>query len=291
MTEIGAIDPGDQFTITRPMGVSFLALLNGVPALVMLPMLLIAGVFILSEADLLALLLLLVLLVGQVLSLVCAYGLWTLKPFGRTLQIVLAVIGLLGFPVGTIISLMILYFMWRPGIKLIFSGRDVASFSQSERGEIQRTQSGGGVLIVIIIVIVMATCFAGLIAAIAIPNFLNAVDRGRQKRTMADIQSLATSVEAYAVDHDEYPVFGSLDELRELVEPTYIIKAPSVDGWGYSFFCEGDADGYLIRSPGKDGVLDVADPRSYRGGRSGDFNADIVLENGEFLQWPQGLQH
>ena len=37
----------------------------------------------------------------------------------------------------------------------------------------------------------------GIIAAIAIPNLLNAIDRGKQKRTMADLRSVGIAVEAY----------------------------------------------------------------------------------------------
>ena len=35
----------------------------------------------------------------------------------------------------------------------------------------------------------------GIIAAIAIPNLLNAIDRGKQKRTMADMKALAVALD------------------------------------------------------------------------------------------------
>ena len=31
---------------------------------------------------------------------------------------------------------------------------------------------------------------------------MNAIDRGKQKRTMADIRAVATAVDSYAVDHN-----------------------------------------------------------------------------------------
>ena len=45
----------------------------------------------------------------------------------------------------------------------------------------------------------------GIIVAIAIPNLLNAIQRAKQRRTMGDMRSTATAVEAYAVDLNRYP--------------------------------------------------------------------------------------
>ena len=36
-------------------------------------------------------------------EIVCAIGLWNLKSYGRTIQLVLSFIGLLGIPFGTVI--------------------------------------------------------------------------------------------------------------------------------------------------------------------------------------------
>src|SRR5207247_10856727 len=45
----------------------------------------------------------------------------------------------------------------------------------------------------------------GIVAAIAIPNLLTAMQRSKQARTIADIRTLATAAEAYGTDHPEYP--------------------------------------------------------------------------------------
>ena len=44
-----------------------------------------------------------------------AYSLWQLKGWARLVTTVLAVIGLLGFPIGTIMSLIMLYILWVDG--------------------------------------------------------------------------------------------------------------------------------------------------------------------------------
>ncbi len=66
--------------------------------------------------------------------------------------------------------------------------------------------SKGFTLIELLIVVAII----GIIAAIAIPNLLNAIDRGKQKRTMADMRSIGTAVESYAIDSNIYPVGGTL---------------------------------------------------------------------------------
>jgi len=49
-----------------------------------------------------------------------AYGLWNLRPWARTVAIIFAIIGLLGFPIGTIISIIILWYLFKPEIKEAF---------------------------------------------------------------------------------------------------------------------------------------------------------------------------
>jgi prepilin-type N-terminal cleavage/methylation domain-containing protein len=68
-----------------------------------------------------------------------------------------------------------------------------------------RKQTGFTLIELLIVVAII-----GIIAAIAIPNLLNAIDRGKQKRSMADMRSIGTAVESYSVDVNFYPISTSM---------------------------------------------------------------------------------
>src|SRR6266568_944541 len=73
-----------------------------------------------------------VLLILGALSLAAGVGLWKMREWGRTLQIVLACIGLLGIPLGTIISILLLVYFTRPHVKLLFSGKRLDQLTPDE---------------------------------------------------------------------------------------------------------------------------------------------------------------
>jgi competence protein ComGC len=74
------------------------------------------------------------------------------------------------------------------------------------------------IIIVVAVVALLVVAIGGIVAAIAIPNFMTATQRAKQKRTMADIQSVATAVEAYSADKNGYPKVQSYDELRPFTQ-------------------------------------------------------------------------
>lgn len=160
--------------------------------------------------------------------------------------------------------------------------------------------STGTTIAIVIGAAFVVVAVVGIIAAIAIPNLLNAVNRARQKRTMADMRTIGTSVEAFALDQGYYPTIRSFDEMAEIIEPVYLKHLPRADGWQNSFeyTCWQEdpespgCDNYLIASPARDGVFDLADLSAYSGAgeRTRDMDCDIVYINGTFVQFPEGIQ-
>ncbi|MBX7245780.1 MAG: type II secretion system protein GspG [Candidatus Sumerlaeaceae bacterium] len=61
-----------------------------------------------------------------------------------------------------------------------------------------------------LIELLIVVAIIAILAAIAVPNFLEAQVRSKVSRAMADIRSLATAVEAYAVDNNKYPIDGNI---------------------------------------------------------------------------------
>ena len=151
-----------------------------------------------------------------------------------------------------------------------------------------RKKTGGFTLIELLIVVAII----GIIAAIAIPNLLNAIDRGKQKRSMADIRSIGTAVESYAVDVNFYPIAKSMAAVTAAavpITPTYIKTIPERDGWGGTVFYGSDAAGagsdYTIKSYGKDKKESTGSVKS-----TNDFDCDIIYQNGAFTAYPEGVQ-
>ncbi|MHB1044840.1 MAG: prepilin-type N-terminal cleavage/methylation domain-containing protein [Thermoanaerobaculia bacterium] len=162
-----------------------------------------------------------------------------------------------------------------------------------------KRNSKGFTLIELLIVVAII----GIIVAIAIPNLLNAIQRAKQRRSMGDIRTTATAIEAYAVDLNRYPPAAgytiptgvlpsvTLGKISNYVSPTYVKQVPLSDGWNSWFLGSTDTSGslYALASAGRDGSLTVTANASLPGPTT-DFNSDIVYVNGSFVQWPEGVQ-
>jgi general secretion pathway protein G len=154
-----------------------------------------------------------------------------------------------------------------------------------------------------LIELLVVVTIIGIILAIAVFNFLNAIQRTRQKRTMADLRAIATALESYSVDHNAYPSSAAAFTLPTglslptgpipsgaiaKLQPNYMRVVPLVDPWLGPFQYSTSAEGtdYALSSTGRDGLRQTAP--SY--GASTNFNDDIILVDGSLVQYPDGNQ-
>ena len=117
-----------------------------------------------------------------------------------------------------------------------------------------------------LIELLIVVAIIGILAGIAIPNFLGARNRAKISRVFADFRTIGTALEAYYVDNTEYPSeTGGLDALT----PDYVTSIPNDpfgtdDNPGYRYYTDtaGEVAGgaWLIVSNGPDGDDDVKEP-------------------------------
>jgi len=137
-----------------------------------------------------------------------------------------------------------------------------------------------------LIELLIVVAIIGIIAAIAVPNLLTAIQRSKRSRTVADIRAIGTALGSYQVDNNIFPNLqnntlenaGFQPTLAEGMTSDYF-EGASKDAWGSHFYYSSDGQGYTLKSWGKD--------RS--DAQSGEFDSNIVYINGSF-QAPTGVK-
>lgn len=151
-----------------------------------------------------------------------------------------------------------------------------------------------------LIELLIVVAIIGILAAIAVPNLLAAMQRAKQKKTMVDMRSIASAWESRHVDVSgylpagqatsfEWPATVALnwDDMQAILKPTYLRDIPQNDAWGRALEFRADSSNYYIRSAGKGGEFEAD---TYATLQTKYFECDIVYGNGVFLVHPEGVQ-
>lgn len=150
----------------------------------------------------------------------------------------------------------------------------------------------------LVILWVSAILLFTLLVIIAAPGLVTKRNRDRQKRSMADMRSLAAALEMHASDTNSYSLGAELssltrvsfDDLERVLVPKYIKPLPKRDAWGEEFEVHIDARNYAILCKGSDRRADTT-VRLDRITYTTSFDEDLIFSNGTFLQAPDAGHH
>jgi type II secretion system protein G len=146
-----------------------------------------------------------------------------------------------------------------------------------------------------LIELLIVVAIIAILAAIAVPNFLEAQVRSKVSRAKADIRTIATALESYAVDYNKYPptpFWGSSGVLRvipnQLSTPVaYITTANfqdvfldnTIDAFEYpspSYWCNGNTGALAVSwSPCTGSGCSVYEPQDPTAGHRYFYQSNI----------------
>jgi type II secretion system protein G len=160
-----------------------------------------------------------------------------------------------------------------------------------------------------LIELLIVVAIIGILAALLVPNAMNALQKAKVRGARKDISTIATALVNYIGDKTVLPAnSGAIGAtLKGALSPMYLKALPVQDPWGNSYkaYCGTAADGvygltdsslddFLISSYGRGGVIESftyasATPKAglYTLSSAVDFDKDLVLLNGSFIRGPR----
>ena len=170
-----------------------------------------------------------------------------------------------------------------------------------------------------LIELLIVVAIIGILAALLIPNALEAIQKAKQKSAMKEIVTMSTAAVDYITDHGNWSDVAQDGQLTVATDPfptavaTFYMKiCPIKDPWGYGYWVTVGADvagviiggaadvgddDVVIYSQGRKGEVGpfpptaytVATPEAgfYQVGAMVDFENDLVCWNGSWICGPK----
>jgi len=149
----------------------------------------------------------------------------------------------------------------------------------------------GCVLVPVVLAVV------GIIAALLIPNFLDALQKAKQKRAVIELRTIGEAIEVYKAEHGVAPPATDMAGLAAALGTASSSSLPRLDPWKhpYRYACwqeSQDAKGcdhYRIACAGRDGNFEQPDLKAYAAAEfeATEYDRDIVYGDGAFIVQPR----
>jgi prepilin-type N-terminal cleavage/methylation domain-containing protein len=167
-----------------------------------------------------------------------------------------------------------------------------------------RNRQKGFTLIELLIVVAII----GIIAALLIPNFLDALQKAKQKRTVADMRNVGTAAFSWLTDQVSAAAAGApattvdlgssfytsstKTVYEQVLVPQYVQSIPEKDGWKQNYVYYLETSDVLKRTvmaiaSGGRSVAPTTGPYTVTGFDPTDYDQDIIWADGFFVRWPQ----
>jgi len=175
-----------------------------------------------------------------------------------------------------------------------------------------------------LIELLIVVAIIGILAALLIPNAMQAIQKSKQKSSMKDIVTMATGAADYITDNGTWlgahifsaQLAAQTDQFVTDMSPFYVKIIPIYDPWGSGYWvytgtaCTGSqwtgipatelgADDFIIGSTGRDAgvgpppqTFDPLDPNAglYPVTAMVDFDRDLVNWSGSWIIAPRGAR-
>jgi type II secretory pathway pseudopilin PulG len=157
------------------------------------------------------------------------------------------------------------------------------------------------IILVLVAVGIIGLCLLGIVAAIAIPNFIVAKEKAKQARAVGDVRAIGEAIQKYQNDNGACPDTGhqedayyslvNVSELEQFLVPRYLPVLPEKDPWNgtYSYGVSPDNSEFVLICDGSDNKNEIQKiPEELV--TTSCYEDEIIFENGDFVQKPEGQQ-